>query len=349
MPTPVQLPTLLRESVIIENESVKILDRRVFPFEKTWVSCKTYEDVAVAIEDMVTQSGGPFYAALGGMVLAARQAAELPSRDEQLNLLDSAADRLLNSRKTNNGIRTAVALVKAAVGDSASDNRRIDQVVEDAVAQAESDNIKKNEAVGRYASALLEDGDTVLTHCWAEAVLIYTVKAALEQGKRLQFVCTETRPYLQGARLTSESLAEMGVPTKLITDGMPAELMSRGVIDKFITAADRVPMDGSVINKVGTLSNALAANYFNVPYYALVIAPDKEAPSSEDVHMEFRDGDEVLYLRGQRTGSERVEGIYPAFDITPPKVIDAIITDRGRFSAYDLWSYYTAEESQQRP
>jgi methylthioribose-1-phosphate isomerase len=189
---------------------------------------------------------------------------------------------------------------------------------------------------------LVPDGATLLTHCWAETYLTETVAAVLRSGKRIDAVCTETRPYLQGARLTAESLAEMGVSTRLITDGMAAHLMSRGDITTFVTGADRVPMDGSVVNKIGTLQIAVSAQAFGVPFVALVQAPDRRAQTAADVVLEDRDGREVLHCLGRRTASERVTGIYPAFDVTPPRFVSVVVTDRGRFAPSDVASYFAA-------
>ncbi|MFJ3667290.1 s-methyl-5-thioribose-1-phosphate isomerase [Streptomyces sp. NPDC090106] len=346
MQTPIEVPvpTLIAQSVLIEPDSVRILDRRVFPFERSWVECRSYEDVAVAIEDMVTQSSGPLFAAAGGMTLAARVADGLVARERAPYLL-AAADRLRAARPTNNGIREAVDALLATADPLLVQDRPISDAVErEAVAVGER-YLARSRRLGATAAEMLSDGDTVLTHCWGESYVTETVAAALRAGKRLKMVCTETRPYLQGARLTSESLAEMGVETSVITDGMAADLMSRGVITKFISAADRVTMDGHVINKVGTLQIAIAAHAFNVPYIALVQAPDLLAPTPAAVPMEYRDGEEVLHTLGQRTGSTRVAGIYPAFDVTPPRYISTVATDRGRFSPRDLASYYTFEES----
>jgi methylthioribose-1-phosphate isomerase len=132
----------------------------------------------------------------------------------------------------------------------------------------------------------------------------------------------------------------MGVPTRLITDGAAAHLMSRGEVTVLVTGADRVTMDGHVVNKIGTLQLAVAAHAFGVPFFALVQAPDRQAATAADVELEDRDGDEVLHCLGRRTASERVTGVYPAFDVTPPRFVSAVVTDRGRFSPYDLSSYY---------
>jgi methylthioribose-1-phosphate isomerase len=327
----VPVPTLVGRSVVVEPDAVRILDRRVFPFERTWVTCRSYEDVATAIEEMVTQSLGPLFAAAGGMVLAARAG--------RLGVVREAARRLVATRPTNNGIRDVVAEL-LAVAESTGEDR-----LGEAVAQAADAVVARyraaHRALGGHAAALIPDGATVLTHCWAETYLTETVAAALRAGKRISAVCTETRPYLQGARLTAESLAEMGVPTRVITDGAAAHLMSRGEVTVLVTGADRVTMDGHVVNKIGTLQIAISAHAFGVPFLALVQAPDRRAATAADVELEDRDGAEVLHCLGRRTASERVTGVYPAFDVTPPRFVGAVVTDRGPFSPYDLAGYHS--------
>jgi methylthioribose-1-phosphate isomerase len=343
--TRVPQPTLVAASVLLEDDVVRILDRRVFPFEKTWVECRSVEDVAKAIEDMVTQSSGPWFAAAGGMALAAQAAdREGSTVESRRSAIHAYGERLKATRRTNNHIREVVTEL-LAVADQALDRGEdlTPAVTAGAVAAADRYD-ERSERLGRFAAPLVPDGATILTHCWAESYLTQTVAAVLESGKTIQAICTETRPYLQGARLVAESLAEMGVPTRLITDGMPAHLMSRGEIDLFVTAADRVTMDGHVVNKVGTFQIALAAHALGVPYLALVHAPDRHAPSIEDVELEDRNGDEVLYTLGHRTASTRVTGIYPAFDVTPPRYVGTVATDRGRFSPSDLASYFEHQD-----
>ena len=159
----------------------------------------------------------------------------------------------------------------------------------------------KSQALGEHTANLLPDQATVLTHCWADLYLTETVRAAQAQGKRLKFFCTETRPYLQGARLTAETLIEMGVDTTLITDGMGAAVLQSGEVDALVTAADRVTMDGHVVNKVGTLGLAVAAHAFGVPFHALVQAPDLQAPTSA------RRGDRVPRRRRGAAGARQTE------------------------------------------
>ena len=337
----IAVPTLIAHSVVVEPDAVRILDRRVFPLRRSWVVCRTHHEVAEAIEAMVTQSLGPLFAATGAMVLAARAADRLPSA-ERAAYLTAAGDRLIATRRTNNGIRDAVTAVLAAARPALVADEPLTPVVTaaaDRVAQTHRAGYRR---LGEHGAALLADGDTVLTHCWGESYLTETVAAALRAGKRLRAVCTETRPYLQGARLTAESLAEMGVPTTVITDGMAAHLMSRGEVAVFLSGADRVTLDGHVVNKIGTLQIAVAAHAFGVPYYPLITAPDPLAPDVTAVELEDRDGDEVLHCLGARTASELVTGRYPAFDVTPPRFVSAVVTERGRFSPYDLAGYFAS-------
>ncbi|WP_066372737.1 s-methyl-5-thioribose-1-phosphate isomerase [Herbidospora mongoliensis] len=315
----------LAHSVRWTGDAVEILDRRVYPFERTWVRCTTSDEVAQAIKDMVTQSSGPLFATTAAMVLAARSVRHRP-RGVAVEELRKAGDRLIATRPTNNHIRDAVHAILGDLGDG-----DLADEVQKAAATHDAAYRKRSAALGRHAADLLPDGATVLTHCWADYYLIATVQAAEEQGKYLEFVCTETRPYLQGARLTAATLVEMGYQPTLITDGMVAAALANGVADVALVAADRVTLDGHVINKVGTLGVALAASRFGRPFYALVQRPDPQAPTPNDVVIEYRDPDEVLHVLGHRTAADGVTGHYPAFDTTPPDLVTRIVTEKGAF------------------
>lgn len=332
------VPTLIAESVVIEDDGVRILDRRRFPFAVEWVHCPTTEDVAVAIEEMVTQSSGPFFAAAGGMVLAARVADRFDAASERRDLIRAAAQRLVDTRPTNNAIRMVVDELSGIAEEAIAGDQPLASTLEEAARASGERYLEKSRMLGRHAAALIDDGATVLTHCWGESYVTESFAAALRDGKRVEAIVTETRPYLQGARLTGHSLAEMGIRTRLITDGMAAHAMSQGMVSCYLTAADRVTLDGHVINKVGTLQLAIAANHFGIPYIATVHEPDVAAPTAADVPIEERDGDEVLHTLGRRTASELLTGYYPAFDVTPPHLVSVVATARGRFSPYDLRS-----------
>lgn len=325
---------VLADSVRLTDDGVEILDRRVFPAERTWVRCATVEDVAKAIEDMVTQSSGPYFAVLWGMVLAAREAAPLDAAAARA-YLEQAGERFTATRRTNNHLRKAVAATLSRVDGQAGEE--LVAAVLDGARAGDERYRSRSAALGRHTAELLPDKGTVLTHCWADLYLVELVRAAA--GKDLSFVCTETRPYLQGARLTAETLAEMGVDTTLVTDGMGAAVLSGGEVDALVTAADRVTMDGHVINKIGTLGLAVAAHAFDVPFHAMVQAPDRLAPTAADVPIEYRDGAELL---GSGT-HPAIRGLYPAFDTTPPRFVTTVVTDRGPYDPHELDRYYEEE------
>lgn len=339
------VPVLDRSVVLAaDGDSVSILDRRVFPAQVSWVTCKTPEDVAAAIRDMVTQSSGPAYAAAAGMALAAHQAAGLPL-DQARRRLQAAGEALATARPTNSHPREVVDGVLAASAAAATTA----ELAADAVAAARNADETyraRSRALGRYAAELLPDGARVLTHCWMDGYLIELVRAAHELGRHYRWTATETRPYLQGARLTAHTLAEMGQDVTLITDSMGAAALATGRVDALVTAADRVAMDGSVANKVGTLGLAAAATRFGVPFYALVQSPDPTTPTGADIVVEERDPAEVLETLGRRTASPLVTAAwYPAFDVTPPDLVTRVVTDRGAFEPGRLSDYETSGEA----
>jgi methylthioribose-1-phosphate isomerase len=324
---------VLADSVRLADDGVHILDRRVFPARREWVRCATVAEVATAIEDMVTQSSGPYFAALWGMVLAAREAVREP---DPLAYMEKEGERLIATRPTNNHLRKAVDAVMSTVD--------VDDLVGTALAGATAGDERyrsRSRALGTFTAGLLADGASVLTHCWADLYLVELVLAAQRSGKTLRFTCTETRPYLQGARLTAPTLAELGVATTLITDGMGPAILASGTVDALVTAADRVTMDGHVVNKIGTLGLAVAAHTFGVPFLAMVQAPDRRAGTGADVPIEYRSGDEVLAAAGvNRPG---IAGHYPAFDVTPPRFVTTVVTDRGAFDPAALAGYHQEE------
>ncbi len=339
----VPLPFLIRRENIVryEDGEVVILDRRAYPFERSFVRCATVEEVARAIEQMVTQSYGPAPTAGYGMVLAA-DAARGQAASKQLELLEAAAQRLIATRPTNNHVRLVVtemlAAGRAALAGGDDAGRAILVAMEARWARMDAGA----RAVGRAGAPLIEDGDRVLTHCWADAPFVHLLREALLAGRRFEVICTETRPYLQGARLTADAVAELGLSTTLITDSMPAHLMSRGMVTRFFAGADRITLDGHWINKIGTFPIALAARRFDIPAYAVCYGPDPDAPDPSHVKIEERDPDEVLHCRGIRTATERARGLYPAFDVTPPDLVSGVVTDRGVFAPDRLSSYFAA-------
>lgn len=331
----VKMPTLHDKSVLITDHKVQILDRRVFPLLVEYVDCDTVEKVATAIEDMVTQSGGPYYAASAGLVLAAAEAEKLAAADARLACFKRAAKRLIATRPTNNMITTAVNRVMQKV-PGIIDQDDLTEATTKIVLDLWEEHRATGVFLGEFAAGLINDGDTILTHCWGESTIMETVAAALRQGKTFQMICTETRPYLQGSRLTAHSIGEMGVDVTVITDNMGAAAMDAGKVTRLMTAADRITGGGHVINKVGTLQLAIAARHFDIPYTAMVKRPDFSAMTPKDVPMEMRDPNEVLHCLGQRTATKLAKGWYPAFDITPPRLVTNIVTCDGIFAPKEL-------------
>lgn len=346
--SPVPVP-ILDDSVRLEDDAVRILDRRDFPHRVEWVTARSAAEVAAAIREMVTQSSGPTYAACAGLALTARQVVAASPAAARAALV-AAGEVLVAARPTNNSVRDAVTDVLSQIADLPADASTAETVsAAESAAHARAQSYRdRSRSLAEHAVALLPDGSRLLTHCWMDTYIIELVRAAERAGKRYSYVATETRPYLQGARLTAHTLAEMGQDVTLITDGMVAAVLSPhstlGRIDALVTAADRVSMDGHVFNKVGTLGAAVAARAFDVPYYALIQAPDPQAPTASDVIVEERDGDEVLHTLTARTASSLVtRGHYPAFDVTPPRFTTLIVTDRGPFEPASVADYYQQE------
>jgi methylthioribose-1-phosphate isomerase len=183
----------------------------------------------------------------------------------------------------------------------------------------------------------------VMTQCFGETIVGMMLRVAKEKKKDIKLFCPETRPYLQGGRLTASVCHDQGFDVTVITDNMPAFTMKTKGIDVFTSAADSICLDGHIVNKVGTMQIAIAAHYFGVPYFVTGI-PDEALKSIDQVKIEERNPQEVLEFRGIKTTLDGVKGYYPAFDITPPKLISGVVTDRGIFSPYDLKRYYEEQE-----
>jgi len=281
------LPFIFRRENVVRYEDglVWILDRRVYPFETRFERCATYEDVARAIEQMVTQSGGPGYAAGYGMAQSARQSANLSAQGIAAEL-ETAAQRLINTRPTNNHIRVMVNRMRDAGQAALAKGESAEQAVLVLMEEAFAERHRRGMALGTAGASLIKDGDAILNHCWAESGIVYTLCVALQQGKRLTAYCSETRPYLQGSRLTADAIADMGIPTTVITDNMPAHLMSKGMLSTFFAGADRVTMDGHVVNKIGTLQLAICSHHYGIPFYAFCFGPDRQAPTPASVIIE---------------------------------------------------------------
>lgn len=324
-----------------EDNRVLMLDRRQFPEREVWQRYSTYEEVASAIEDMVIQGAGSVaFAACFGLALAAHCYSSLDEAEFEKNLV-KAAGRLKATRPTSEYMIPLVdKMFQVAVEAHAKGPDPAEAVVRK-TEQLMDDDDQLTLKCGLHASHLIDDGDGILTHCYPGGALLYMLDYARQQGKQVRVYCSETRPYLQGARLTAASVHKLGIPATIVTDNMGAFLMAQGKIQKFITACDRITMDGHIANKVGTYQYAICANYHRVPFIVLGYdGPQTNTLSAGDVEIEERNPEEVLYCRGVRTGAPGVEGYYPAFDITPPTLIGAIVTDRGVFSPLEIGRAY---------
>lgn len=330
---------VIREAATYRDGVITVLDRRTYPFEVAHVECTTVEEAALAIEQMVTQSTGPARVAAYAMCLAARaHMADVATRRRRLA---DAAARLIATRPTNDQIaRTVNAIVAmASEAPGGGTEEEIHRFVE-ARWLEEDAQLRR---LGRSGSEVVPGTGHVLTHCWAEHGLIAVLEACIARGGKPAVTCTETRPYLQGARLTASSVMELGLDATVVTDGMAAWLLSQGGIDAVIVGADRVAADGSVVNKVGTLSVALGAMHAGVPFYACIGEPDLSVATGDDVAIEVRDPEEVLSCSGSRTAAPGARGYYPAFDVTPAGLVTGLITPRGVIAPGELADAFTGD------
>jgi len=341
------LPFILNPSNIARFEAGKVIigDRRAFPFSNSFVSCETVDEVAGAIKNMVTQGSGPWLSAVHALRIVASNYppadafTDVGSQEELLSQLRQARDKLVASRPTN----TAIQLRLAAVLSTATEAVNNKQCVDDAIAASIKlilQGIYDDYATRARAMAdLIEDGDGILTNCFAEAGFILALAFAARDGKKITVYTPETRPYLQGAKLTAPSIQEIGVAVTLITDNMPAHIMSEGKIQKYITAADLITVDGHVVNKIGTFQNAIAAHAHNIPFFAFAWGRDNTKLVRDDIVIEERDPAEIRLALGMPTTIDSINARYPTFDITPPKYVSGIVTVHGVLNPYMLNNY----------
>ena len=322
-----------------ENGEVRILDRRVYPMETRFVRCKRHEEVAQAIANMVTQSGGPYTAAGMGMALAAHECRNMKESD-MLAYLEKAAYTLSHARPTtvSNMIKSVNSCLDAARLAIAEGKNVENAVFEKAVSDVNR-KYERYEKTGEYLASKFPENGTVMTQCFGETIIGMMLRACRKHNKNVKFICPETRPYFQGARLTASCICDMGFDVTVITDNMPAYTMGQKKVDVFTSAADVITMDGYVVNKVGTFQIALAASYWGIPYY-VTGTPDFAHKTIDTVKIEERDPNLVMDALGKKTTMEGVKGYYPAFDITPPKLCNGVVTDKGIFTPYNLYEYY---------
>jgi methylthioribose-1-phosphate isomerase len=321
-----------------KDDRVVMIDQRKLPMEEAYVECLTYEDVARAIKEMVIR-GAPAIgvAAAMGVALGALKS-ERKDKGEFLRELEEISMVLSKTRPTAVNLFWALRRMKDIVDKNyEGDIERIKMSLVEEAKRVYEEDVEICKKIGSVGGQLIEDGSVVLTHCNAGSLAtadygtaLGVVRNAIERGKRIKVITTETRPFLQGARLTAWELYKDGVPVSLITDGMAGYVMSKGMIDAVIVGADRIASNGDVANKIGTYSLSVLAKVHGIPFY--VAAPmstiDFDCPSGELIPIEERDTKEITHIMGNRIAPE-VNVLNPAFDITPNENISSIITEKG--------------------
>ncbi|MEM2916778.1 MAG: S-methyl-5-thioribose-1-phosphate isomerase [Candidatus Bathyarchaeia archaeon] len=326
-----------------QNGTVVTIDQTRLPHRTVHLKLKSCSEIAEAIKTMKVR-GAPLLgvAAAYGIALTAYHS-KAKNREELLKELESSAETLRKTRPTAVNLFWAVDRVLKKAFELRGDKTEIvEAVVKEAEKIAEED-IEVNRRIGENGSKLIKDGDTVLTHCNAGSLAaveygtaLSVIRAAWKQDKKIRVIATETRPLLQGARLTTYELKNEGIPVTLITDSMVGYVMEKGLAQKVIVGADRIVQD-AVINKIGTYTIAVLAHEHNIPFY--VAAPKSTfdlAHSSGQVIIEERNPKEVTHFGSERIAPEGIEVMNPAFDVTPLKYVKAIICETGVISAEDI-------------
>jgi len=325
---------------------VRILDQSRLPDEVTYIVTDDYREVAGAIRDLKIR-GAPAIGIAAAMALAvAAMGVRADSGEQLLEALDEPARVLLSTRPTAVNIQWAVEKMTLLVENNLDEpvHKLKELLIEEAVRILEND-IKTNRAIGEYGASLIRDGDTILTHCNAGALATggygtatSPMLVAREQGKRFRVLADETRPVLQGARLTAWELMQAGIDVTLITDNTAGALMRKGEIDLCIVGTDRTVRNGDVANKIGTYTVAVLAKEHDIPF--CVAAPlssiDLSIPSGDMIPIEERPPEEVTHIKGTPIAPEGVKVINMAFDVTPARYVTGIITERGIFHPRDI-------------
>ena len=321
------------------NGSVRLIDQRLLPTQETWLECKDYREVADAIVKMVVR-GAPAIGvtAAGGLALGADSIATEDIAQFRKEF-DTICKEMGATRPTAVNLFWAIERMKKIAQEKADSVAELKKRLRDEAVKILNDDIVINERMGKNGAELLADGDVVLTHCNAGALAtaghygtaLGVIKAAHVAGKKISVFADETRPFLQGARLTAWEMKKEGIEVTLITDSMAGYFMKKGAIDKVVVGADRIAKNGDVANKIGTYTVAVLAKTHSIPFY--VAAPlstiDFSTPDGSQIPIEERDVKEVSHIGGRQMAPDGINILNPAFDITPNEYISAIITDRG--------------------
>src|SRR3989454_2845623 len=321
------------------DSGVRFIDQTKLPTEETYVTCKTHEQVADVIRKMVVR-GAPAIGVAAAMGIAlgiknskAATGAELKQEFERI------CDLIGKTRPTAVNLFWAIRRMRQKFEYFRM--RTIPQIKQELIEEAQrmhAEDIAANQAMGRHGATLMPTSGGVLTHCNAGALAtcgygtaLGVIRAAVEQGKKLHVYADETRPFLQGSRLTAWELVKDGIPTTVISDNMSGAIMRQGKIGAVIVGADRIAANGDVANKIGTYTVAVLAKEHGIPFYvaAPISTVDLETPDGSKIPIEQRNPAEVTHIAGKAITPVGVEIENPAFDVTPAKYVTAIVTERG--------------------
>jgi len=331
---------------------VRLLDQSLLPDKVEFVECRDYETVGIAIKELWVR-GAPAIGITAAMGVAlGAQSLKTTEYDQFRKGVDEIADHLAATRPTAVNLFWAIDRMKRAV--EALKMEPIATIKQKLIAEAQAildEDIAMNRAIGVYGADLVRDGQTILTHCNAGALAtgghgtaLGVVRGAWDAGKKIHVIEGETRPVLQGSRLSAWELMQDGIPSTVITDNMTGALMQQGKIHVCVVGADRITANGDVANKIGTYSVAVLARAHGIPFY--VAAPsstvDLSMASGDQIPIEQRDTREVTYVRGEtHIAPQGVSVLNPAFDVTPARLITGIITEKGVFAPGELAAHMT--------
>jgi len=321
------------------EQGVRFIDQTKLPMEEVYVTCKTHEQVADVIRNMVVR-GAPAIgvAAAMGIALGAKNS-KAESTAELKRDLDQICDLIGKTRPTAVNLFWAIRRMQEKFERIRI--RPIQQIKQDLIEEAQrmhAEDIAANQAMGRHGATLMPSAGGVLTHCNAGALAtagygtaLGVIRAAVEQGKKIHVYADETRPFLQGSRLTAWELMKDGIPTTVISDNMAGAMMKQGKIGAIVVGADRIAANGDVANKIGTYTVAILAREHNIPFYvaAPISTVDLACPDGSQIPIEQRNAREVTHIGGKQMVPDGVEVENPAFDVTPAKYVAAIITEKG--------------------
>jgi methylthioribose-1-phosphate isomerase len=324
------------------NEGVRMLDQRLLPTEEKYLMLRSYEEVADAIKKMVVR-GAPAIgvSAAMGLALGANQSVGTSVADLEYDF-KFMCKGMEATRPTAVNLFWAVERMRAALAKAKTETQDVEEIKQRLVTEAKAifdEDIKSNRALGKFGGELIADGSTVLTHCNAGALAtagdygtaLGVIRGAIDAGKRVAVIADETRPFLQGARLTAWELAKDNIPVTVITDNMAGHVMKQGKVDCVVVGADRIAANGDAANKIGTYMVAVLAKQHNIPFYvaAPISTVDLNTPTGEEIPIEQRGAKEVTHIGDHQLTPDGVAVHNFAFDVTPNELIAAIITDHG--------------------